>query len=78
MPLYNSVEHSDNYSKTSGNVWYYHKDEPVLTDDAAIVYFTGNNASDWFNPNEKMTGQRSKTSTKDVEIMMPWKYLSNI
>ena len=28
MPMYNVIEYSDNYSKTSGNLWQYYKDEP--------------------------------------------------
>ena len=28
MPMYNSIEYSDNYSKTSGCLWQYYKDEP--------------------------------------------------
>ena len=27
MPMYNSIEYSDNYSKTSGNLWQYYRDE---------------------------------------------------
>ena len=28
MPMYNLTEYSDNYSKTSGRLWQYYKDEP--------------------------------------------------
>ena len=28
MPMYNLTEHSDNYSKTSGSLWQYYKDDP--------------------------------------------------
>ena len=28
MPMYNSIEYSDNYSKASGSLWQYYKDEP--------------------------------------------------
>ena len=28
MPMYNLIEYSDNYSKTSGSLWQYHKDDP--------------------------------------------------
>ena len=28
MPMYNSIEYSDNYSKTSGCLWQCYKDEP--------------------------------------------------
>ena len=27
MPIYNLIEYSDNYSKTSGSLWQYNKDE---------------------------------------------------
>ena len=27
MPMYNLIEYSDNYSKTSGILWKYYKDE---------------------------------------------------
>ena len=28
MPMYNLIEYSDNYSKTSGNLWQYYRDDP--------------------------------------------------
>ena len=28
MPTYNLIGYSDNYSKTSGSLWQYHKDDP--------------------------------------------------
>ena len=28
MPIYNLIEYSDNYSKTSGSLWKYYKDDP--------------------------------------------------
>ena len=28
MPMYNLIEYSDNYSKTSGSLWQYSKDDP--------------------------------------------------
>ena len=27
MPMYNLIEYSDNYSKTSGTLWQYYRDE---------------------------------------------------
>ena len=27
MPMYNLLEYSDNFSKTSGNLWNYYRDE---------------------------------------------------
>ena len=28
MPLYNLLQYSDNYGKTSGSLWQYYRDEP--------------------------------------------------
>ena len=28
MPMYNLIEYSDNYPKTSGSLWQYYKDDP--------------------------------------------------
>ena len=33
MPMYNFIEYSDNYSKTSGNLWQYCKDIPAVSND---------------------------------------------
>ena len=50
MPVYNLKEYSNNYSKTSGRLWQYYKDEPALTDFSAA----DNSAS--FNFKQKVTG----------------------
>ena len=31
MPMYNLIEYSDNYSKTSGILWQYYRDKPTDT-----------------------------------------------
>ena len=41
MPMYNLIEYSYNYSKTSGNLWQYCKDNNNVT-----VNFTDNNLTD--------------------------------
>ena len=33
MPLYNLIEYSDNYAKTTGSLWQYFRDESVDDDD---------------------------------------------
>ena len=76
MPMYNLVEYSDDYSKTSGSLWQCCKDIPAVNNNNnAIVDFTNNNQTDSFNFKVKMTGQTE--GTKNVEIMVPLKYLSN-
>ena len=68
MPMYNLIEHSDNYSETSGSLWQYYKDEP--NDNLAD--------SESFKSNVEITGKNPDNgNTKDVEIIVPLQYLSN-
>ena len=68
MPMYNLIEYSDNYSKTSGSLWQYYKDEP--NDNLAN--------SESFKSKVKITGNTpAGGNTKDVKIIVPLKYLSN-
>ena len=77
MPMYNLIEYSDNYSKTAGSLWQCYKDIPARNNNDEIVIFRFNNATDSFNFKAKITGQTGDDGTKDVEIMVPLKYLSN-
>ena len=68
MPMYNLIEYSDNYSKTTVNLWQYYRDEPNdnLTDSESLkskIKITGKTPDDG--------------NTKDVEIIVPLKYLSD-
>ena len=68
MSIYNLIEYIDNYSKTSGSLWQYYKDEP------------NNNLTDFelFKSIIKITGKTPAAGNeKDVEIMAPLKYLCN-
>ena len=69
MPLDNLLEYSDNYAKTSGSLWQYYRDEP--NDNLAD--------SESFKSKIKITGKTANNNNneKDVEIMVPLKYLSN-
>ena len=49
MPMYNLIEYSDNYSKTSGSLWQYCKDIPAVNNNDNIADFGGTNATDSFN-----------------------------
>ena len=46
MLMYNLIEYSDNYSKTSGSLWQYCKEIPAINNNGAIVDFNGANATD--------------------------------
>ena len=78
MPMYNVIEYSDNYSKTSGSLWQYCKDIPAVNNDSNIVIFNGNNDTDSFNFKSKIIGKTDDNEDiENVEIMVPLKYLSN-
>ena len=77
MPMHNVIEYSDNYAKTTGSLWQYCKDIPARDANNIIEEFTGGNTTDSFNFKAKITGQTGNNGTKDVEIMVPLKYLSN-
>ena len=68
MPTYNLIEYRDHYVRTLGSLWQYYRDEPNdnLTD------------SESFKSKIKITGKTlNNGNKKDVEIMVPLKYLSN-
>ena len=68
MPMYNLIEYSDNYSKTSGTLWQYYRDERNNN-------FTG---SESLKFKIKIIGDTpNDLDKKNVEIIVPLKYLSN-
>ena len=77
MPMYNLIEYSDNYAKTTGSLWKYCKDIPARDNNNEITEFTADNTTDSLNFKAKITGQTGNDGTKDVEIIVPLNYLSN-
>ena len=66
VPVYNLIENSHSYSKTSGSLWQYYK--YVLNDN--ITEFES------LKSKIKITGKTSDDgNTKNVEIVVPLKYL---
>ena len=78
MPMYNLIEYSDNYSKTSGSLWQYYRDEPTVNADGNIVDFPDDPNSASFKYKETITGKTENNGRKDVQIMVLLKYLSNV
>ena len=74
---HNLIEYSNNYSKTSASLLQYFKDIPAVDNNNEIVNFAENNLTDSFNFKTKMTGQTGDNGTKNVDIMVQVKYLSN-
>ena len=68
MLIYNLIEYSDNYAKTSRSLLQYYRDE--RSDNLEN--------SESFKSKIKITGKTPAAGNgKDVEIMVPLKYLSN-
>ena len=68
IPMLNLIEYSDNYGETSGNLWQYYRDEP----NKNLVNYKS------FKFKIKIIGRtHAGGNEKDVQIMVPLKYLSN-
>ena len=78
--MYNLLEYSKNYGKTTGSLFNYYRDEPNSGGEG-----DGNNRinysikdSKYFNYKTSLTGTLKGNDTeKDTEIAIPLKYLSN-
>ena len=74
MPMYNLVEHSDNYSDSSGRLWWFKRDDVV--NNAAV---TNIDNSPLFKYKTSLITNSEANGTKNgVKIAAPLKYLSNI
>ena len=58
MPMYNLIEYSKNYSKTSGTLWQYCRNKSAVNDIDVIFYFNGTNVTNSLNFKEKIIGQK--------------------
>ena len=81
MPMYNLLEYSKNYEKTSGSLFNYYRDEPkehtIGAGNNAINISIGNSKS--FDYKTEITGNfdAGKDEKEDVTIAIPLKYLGN-
>ena len=70
IPLYNLLEYSKNYEKTTGSLWNYYRDQasnPLSTNSESFKYKTS------------IVGKTppNNDSLTDAEVVIPLKYLSN-
>ena len=76
MPMYNFIEYSKNYWKTSGTLWNCYRDEPNSDAVGNINYSICGSKS--FGYKTSITGRLEGNNTeKEVEIVVPWKHLSS-
>ena len=66
MPMYNLIEHSLDYAKTSGSLWKYSKDVLAVNNNGVITDFNGTKNTFSFTFKAKLTGQTEDNGTKNV------------
>ena len=77
MPMYNLIEYSKKYSKTTGNVWNYYRDKPNSDVVEDINYSV--RASKMFDYKTSITGRLEGDNTeKEVEIAVSLKHLRTL
>ena len=78
MPMYNLLDYSKSYSKTTGSLWNYYRDEPnsgLGGADNNINYSIKDSKS--FGYKTSVTGKLEGNNTEKVEIVVPLKHLSS-
>ena len=80
MPMYNLLEYSKNYRKTTGCFWNYYRDKPneesTGGSNSAIKYSIRSSKSFDYKANIIGTLEGDNTE-KEAEIIVPLKNLSN-
>ena len=68
MSMYNLLEYSINYSKTSGILWQYCRDEPDLNGNGNIAEFNVADATNLLNFKAKITDETGDNGKKNVGV----------
>ena len=79
MPMYNLLQFSKNYKKTTGSLWNYYRDEPSSTIGASnITHSILNSESFDYKASSMENGVTHDNLTKnDVKVVVPLKHLGN-
>ena len=78
IPTYNLKEYSDNYSKNIWSIFQYCRGVTVVDNKRDVTDFTEAIVTNSFNLKEKLTGRIGDNGTKNVEIMVPLKSMSDL
>ena len=75
--MYNLIEYSKNYQKTTGSLWNYYRDEPNNATRGGVNYSL--EGSKFFDYKASITGKLEDNNVEkdEDEIAVPLKYLSN-
>ena len=80
MPMYNLLEYSKNYRKTTGSLWNYYRDEPSnpLSSNSESFKYKTSITGNTYNVGDGEAGYNAdKVGKKETEIVVPLKHLNN-
>ena len=88
--MYNLLEYSNNYNKTTGSLWNFYRDEPSnpLSSNSDSFKYKTSITGNTYNIDEKITGDddnevnnpkydANKAGKNDTEVFIPPRYLRN-
>ena len=81
MPMYNSIEYSDNYADSSGSLYQFKRDESPTNDNGSPNNVDSDNST-FFKYKASLLGKADDAggddrSLKNIKLVVPLKYLSN-
>ena len=80
MPMYNLLEYSKSYKKTTGSLWNYYRDEtsnPLSSNSKSFKYKTSITGKTYNIGVGEEGYDPNKVRKKETEVVIPLKYLSN-
>ena len=80
MPMYNLLEYSKNYRKTTGSLWNYYRDEPSnpLSSNSESFKYKTSITGNTYNIGAGEEGyDANKVGKNEIEVVIPLKHLSN-
>ena len=80
MPMYNLLEYSKNYRKTTGSLWNYYRDEPSnpLSSNSESFKYKTSITGNTYNVGAGEAGyDAEKVGKNETQIVVPLKHLSN-
>ena len=80
MPMYNLLEYSKNYRKTTGCLWNYYQDKPsnpLSSNCESFKYQTSITGNTYNLIDSDASNDATKVGKNETEIFVPLKHLSN-
>ena len=77
MPMFNLLEYSKNYKKTTGSFWNYYRDEPNSSAVGNINYSIKDSKSFDYKTSIAGKSEGNNVGKDDVEIVVSLKFPSN-